>query len=101
METEIHIPEVFPADPLNQSEQSKSRDKAERDYDQPVRDIVQGHMNSGEIMNKAVERSQSDRRSLRTNGLYIDQADDGCPQDKGCEESDGYTEFRMGILIQF
>ena len=52
----IDLEKAFSLEPLDQPQQGKAENEAEGDQTEPIGDGIQGHMNPGEMMEKAVDR---------------------------------------------
>ena len=100
-DTEIDLFEVFSPHPLAQPEQCKTHCSADRRQSQPVRNRIQGHMHACQVMNPAIHRCKSNRRSLRSNRLNVNKLNCCRPYYERSKQDRRNTKILFRFFFQF
>lgn len=78
----VNFPEVLPFDTLRQSQDCKVQGYEDYHNTGPIGDVIQGHIDSEEIMDCPVDCRVCNGRTVGADRLHINESQRPCKEDK-------------------
>ena len=97
----VYRKEVFPTNPLNKTENGKSKCHCDGDQSEPVGNRVKRHIHANEVADKAVQSGKPHRRVARTDCRYVNESEEDGPYDKSEEKSCRQQKIGFAFFFHF